>query len=386
MNNLSFVELIKFAGEAGLAIVGASAALPDPNAARHLQSWQEEGFAGEMNYMKRDADRLTNPLHLMPEARTIIQFAVDYGSIKPPQRRPGFGRVARYAWGQDYHQVLRGRLKIFVEMLRQRVGSLRARVFSDAVPLTERVFGAKAGLGFIGKNTLLIRPGQGSFFFLADVITDLEIVGIPETSTKGRCGDCSNCLDACPTQAFVAPYRMDARRCISYLTIEKGGMLTAEEESGLGEWVFGCDICQEVCPFNHGPIKLGKKAALDEFDCKAGVGSLLNLEEILSIRDELEFDRRFQGSPLSRPGREGLLRNAAVVAGNTLWAAGVESLVLAALEDSSEIVKSTTIRALTKISKAAGAKTRLLVESKISSLREHSSLAVQEALTNFLDG
>jgi epoxyqueuosine reductase len=385
MSILSFADLVKISREAGLTVVGASVAAPDPNAARHLKTWQEEGFAGEMKYMKRDAEKLTNPLQLLPEAKTVIQFAVGYGSQKAAHLRPGLGRVARYAWGLDYHEVLRNRLKMFVEKVRQELGDVRARVFSDAVPLTERAFGAKAGLGFVGKNTLLIIPGQGSLFFLADVITDLEISGLPDASIKGRCGECSNCLEACPTQAFVAPYRMDARRCISYLTIEKRGMLSTEEESWLGEWIFGCDICQEVCPFNHAPIKLGKKASLVEFEATQGAGPFLDLKQILSIREDSAFESRFKGTPLIRPGREGLLRNAAAVAGNTLWIEGVDSLVSVVLEEDSAAVRKSSINALKKISKAAGSKVRRNVQTKLENVREEAEEQVRLALINFFE-
>jgi len=178
---------------------------------------------------------------------------------------------------------------------------------------------------------------------------------------------------------------MDARRCISYLTIEKRGMLSSEEESWLGEWIFGCDICQEVCPFNYTPIKLGKKASLAEFEATQGAGPFLDLRQILSIRDDSAFESRFKGTPLIRPGREGLLRNAAAVAGNTLWIEGVDSLVSVVLEEHPAAVRKSSINALNKISKAAGSKVRRNVQSKLENIRGEAEEQIRLALINFFE-
>ncbi len=378
------LNIIKnLAEEVGLSIFGIVPATPDVDAARHLESWQGQGFAGEMAYMKRAAERLSDPKFLLPEAKTILQFAVHYGSYRSPDRPAGFGRVARYAWGEDYHEVLRDRLKQLIARLKDFHPELRVRGFSDAVPLMERPIGQRARLGFVGKNTLLIRPGQGSFFFLAELVTDIEIEGFDLPPVKGGCGGCQRCLDKCPTKAFVAPYRLDARRCISYLTIEKRGALNSEEESMLGEWAFGCDVCQEVCPFNHSPIKFGRSADLPQFSAMRGAGPLLNFKDIFELRDDTQFEARFKGSPLSRPGREGLLRNCAAVAGNTLWIEGGDALLRLVEEDSSVVVRESAVRALKKITKVEGGDFLVRVSNRLNALR---GSAINSSVTDFFEG
>lgn len=380
MKSASVETIAAAASSAGLSLFGFTSAAPCLDAARHLKTWQGEGFAGEMKYMGREAKNLASPEFLLPGARSVITFAVKYGSFRAPPREKGFGRVARYAWGRDYHLVLRDRLTVFLETLTKEVGAFKARAFSDAVPLLERPFAERSGVGFVGKNTLIIRPGQGSLFFLAEVITDLEIEGGNPNESKGSCGSCQSCIDKCPTKAIRKPYVVDARLCISYLTIEKKGELTEVEEESLGEWIFGCDICQEVCPFNHAPIKLGQKADETLFAAEFGAGANLSLAEVLSIRSDDLFKARFEGSPLLRPGRAGLLRNALAVAANTDWIEGSESITATLSDDPSDIVRASAVRSIIRLSLLFGSAERLQIKKKLeAALKDQSSLVINAA-------
>lgn len=350
---VEFHKLQALAQSLNLAIVGVTSLAPLEDEREHLESWQKSGFSGEMSYMARSAELLTNPLGLMPEGRTVLSFALGYDQRPRGTLRAGFGRVARYAWGRDYHRVLKKKLGIFVERLTREIGAAFSfRIFSDAVPLLERALAERAGIGFVGKNTMLIRPRTGSLFFIAEILADIQVSGYENTGqVAGRCGNCMQCISKCPTQAFVEPYRLDARRCISYLTIEKEGPFSEWEREALGEWVFGCDVCQEVCPFNHTPLRIGKSPALTEFSAERGAGESLDLAQLLAIRDDEQFRQRFGGTPLMRPGRAGLLRNAAVVAANT----GAENVVPALFEscaaDPAGVVRQHALWALCTLAK-----------------------------------
>ena len=213
-------------------------------------------------------------------------------------------RIARYAWGKDYHKVLGKRLVALVRYVEGLAPEVRCKAFVDTGPLLERALAQKAGLGFVGKNTMLITRGLGSWVFLAHVVTTLELPSdVPDRRT---CGSCTLCIDACPTQALTEPYRLDARRCISYLTIESQSEIPQELRSHVGDWLFGCDVCQDVCPHNTRvpPTPIAEFQA-EPPDMKA--------EDILSIQNDAEFDRRFAGSPLKRAKRQGLQRNARAV-------------------------------------------------------------------------
>jgi len=195
-------------------------------------------------------------------------------------------------------------------------------------------------MSFIGKNTMAIIPGEGSFFFIGEVVWDLEVVGAPPSGDmKGRCGACSRCLSGCPTNAFVSERTLDAGRCISYLTIEKRGVLTYQERAWLGEWVFGCDVCQDVCPFNVVPLRKKSGAALSELSGNAGIGQSLSLRTVISMRTDEEFRAFFKGTAIVRAKREGLVRNAAVVAANTGSADLLDALLESAERDPSGVVR-----------------------------------------------
>jgi len=340
---------------------------------RHLRRWQECGFAGEMAFMQRDADLLANPSRLVPDVRSVVVIGAFYDRGHRHPLPLGHGRVARYAWGRDYHKVLRKRLELLCQRVERHLGrTMNFRFFSDSVPLLERALARRAGLGFIGKNTMLIMPRAGSFLFLAEVLWDIEISGLPsqsaerqEANSKAHCGTCSQCLHGCPTGALVGEKVLDARRCISYLTIEKRGVLTLQERSWIGEWVFGCDVCQDVCPFNVLSIAKKTKPDIAEFGSDFGVGQSLDLGLILKIRGDQEFVKRFSGTPLMRTKREGLLRNAAVVAANTHAMEVLDSLQVAVREDPSPIVRAHALWAYVTLASREGASLRSCVQELV---------------------
>jgi epoxyqueuosine reductase len=385
MHTIDFDTLQSCAHSVGLALV---AVLDRPDLSSeipHLQRWQDAGYAGEMSYMLRPANLLAHPEQLLAGLRSVVVVGAFYDRAQREPLKAGFGRVARYAWGRDYHKVLRTRLRNLVAVVERQLGhSVAHRMFSDSVPLLERALAQASGLGFVGKNTMVITPRLGSFMFLGEVLWDLEIVGAPkhlqpgshtvEPSAphhgKSRCGACTQCLNGCPTGAFVSEYVLDARRCISYLTIEKRGTLSLQERRWLGEWIFGCDVCQEVCPFNAVSIKTRRKADFAEFEQSAGVGQSLALAELLALRRDDQFIARFAGTALTRAKREGLLRNAAIVAANTQSFALLPDLELTAREDLSPIVRQHALWSHWELSRMQGSdaqhRSQRLLESALS--------------------
>lgn len=324
----------------GLEVVSHSKPKALVNAARELRIWQEKGFAGEMQYMQRDSELFVDLQNLLPGIKTLITFTIAYSQAKRTELQSGYGRVARYAWGRDYHKVIKKRLKSLVKDLEEYFGGVfEHKIFTDAVPLLERAYALESGLGFIGKNTMVITPKRGSFFFLAEILVSFEVDDHSRLSVIGDCKTCTRCLDNCPTNAFESEYQLDARKCISYLTIEKKGVLDLWEREALGEWIFGCDVCQDVCPFNHASLKEERVAEDDRFEKEHGAGDQLKLSEILALRDEKQFVERFAGTPLMRAGRVSLLRNAAVVAANLRSYQSKAALEIAYKDDSSEIVR-----------------------------------------------
>jgi epoxyqueuosine reductase len=343
MSHIVFKTLQELAVSVGLAVVGVADASELREDRERLRLWQEAGYSGEMAFMQRDPDLFSNPERLLPGVRSVVVFGAFYDRGERLPLPQGHGRVARYAWGRDYHKVLKARLDQLCTIVQQHLSApFEYRVFTDAVPLLERALAQRAGLGFIGKNSMVIMPRAGSFLFLGEVLWNLEVSDLPAVpaTQQSHCGSCSRCLDRCPTSAFVGERVLDARRCISYLTIEKRGYLSWQEREWLGEWVFGCDVCQDVCPFNVISISGRHQPDCPEFEAAAGVGQSLNLAEVLSIRSDAEYVRRFAGTPLMRAKREGLVRNAAVVAANTRSAELLDPLASAVREDSSPVVRA----------------------------------------------
>ncbi len=312
----SLAEKIRqFALGIGFDLVGFTPADSLPQDEEALRTWLSNGYAGEMGYMARDPSRRSNPKQILPEAKTIICLALNYYSgDHPPPRDHLNGRISRYAWGKDYHQVIEEKLDRLEAFLRDEVDpSLKIKRYVDYGPILERAYASRAGLGFIGKNTMLITHELGSWVFLAQLITNLELEYDQKLSSNHRpfsqCGSCTLCIDACPTGAIIAPFTLDARRCISYLTIENKGEIPVPLQAQMGNWVFGCDICQEVCPYNQ-QVPVTKNSALTK-----GTGPWLDTSAVLSMTEET-FKARFQDTPLLRPKHRGMQRNAKVVARN----------------------------------------------------------------------
>ncbi len=329
---------------AGFDLVGVTSAEPLREGGERLREWQEAGMAADMGYMQRPVALLSDPKRLQKSAKSVVSLGVSYYPGDHPDN-PGGGRVARYAWGRDYHVVIKERLFRLREELEEELGvRIKARGFTDAVPLLERSAAQHAGLGFFGRNSCVINGEIGSFFFIADLIVDLHLE--PDAHGTGTCGRCSRCMDRCPTGAIKAPGVVDARLCISYLTIENRGGIPRELRPLVGDWAFGCDVCQEVCPYNK---TKATKSRWPEFSEEAGAGPYLDVVEVLGIESEEEFESRFGGTPLTRPGRAGLLRNCCVAAGNIKLEKAVPALVRRLEEDLSPLVRGHAAWALGEI-------------------------------------
>jgi len=267
-----------------------------------------EGRHGEMAYLQRGRDARADPSLLLPGAKSVVVLGMDYGHARPPDPGGLTGKVASYAWGRDYHNLIGKRLRKMVRDLRQEIPGFDGYWGVDARPLIERAWATRAGLGFSGKNCMMIIPGETSYLFLAAILVN---IALPQDSPlRDHCGTCQRCMVACPTAAFTAPGQLDARRCISYLTIEHRGSIDPSLRPMLGRWVFGCEDCQESCP--HNPAD--PNSLESDFAPRPG-HAWLDLEWILRSPDEA-IDKHFEGSPLRRTGPIGLKRNAAVVLGN----------------------------------------------------------------------
>jgi epoxyqueuosine reductase len=287
-----------------------TSALP-PDHAAEFQRWLDAGCHGEMGYLQRNAHKRIDPAQVLADARTIITLAVSYNMepAAPGPKAGTAGQIARYAQFSDYHAVLGERLKTLARFINQiGAGGDRSLWYVDTGPLLERDLAQRAGLGFIGKHASLISRKFGNWIFLAEIITTLEIE--PDAPEKNRCGSCRRCIDTCPTAAITAPFQLDARRCISYLTIELKGPIPEEFRAAIGTRIFGCDDCLAVCPWN----RFAKEGALMRPHYRAELAAP-DLIELLSL-DEAGFKRRFAGTPILRAKRRGFLRNVCVALGN----------------------------------------------------------------------
>lgn len=344
---IALVEQIRQAArELGFEVAGIASVDPLLRDDAAFAHWRESGFAAGMDYMTRRPELHAHPAALVSDARSLITLAINYYAASPAfEHEHRFGRVARYAWGLDYHDVVKPRLISLATRIENLAGrKLHARCFVDAVPLLERAVAASAGVGFFGKNTNLLQPRNGSWFFLSEILVDLDLPA-DYNQIKVSCGSCRRCIDACPTDAFAGPYQLDSRKCISYLTIENKGAIPRELRAGIGEWVFGCDVCQDVCPFN----RFASDTAWPELRPEAGVGSRLDLTELLSIATDSEFRGRFHGTALMRSKRRGLLRNAAVVAANVGATSAVPMLVERVSCDVEPLIRSHSLWALARL-------------------------------------
>jgi epoxyqueuosine reductase len=329
------LELLSQARALGFGQLGvASVDIQDDE--RHLLRWLEAGFHGEMGYMERHGVLRSRPSELVPGTVRVISVRMDYwpGTARDAEEVLGdstLGYVSRYALGRDYHKVLRRSLARLAESLARQIGPFGYRVCVDSAPVLEKALARNAGLGWIGKHTNLISSEAGSFFFLGEILTDLPLALDPPASA--HCGTCQACLPACPTAAIVAPYRLDARRCISYLTIEHHSSIPVELRPALGNRIYGCDDCQIVCPWN----KFARDAAHPDFKVRHG----LDAPRLAALFGwtEAEFAQRMQGSAIYRIGFERWSRNIAVALGNAPTSEEVIGALEARREDASELVR-----------------------------------------------
>ncbi|MBA4187392.1 MAG: tRNA epoxyqueuosine(34) reductase QueG [Planctomycetaceae bacterium] len=318
----------------GFSLSGIAPATEADGFAR-FQAWLDQGYAGEMDYLHRHSEQRRHPSSILQSVRSVLMLGMEYGagfgirdsgfrnehkesvaftdsalhSLNPESRIPNpVGQVASYAQGPDYHRFVWDRINSLAAWLEAEVPGCRAKAVADTAPLLERDFARRAGLGWVGKNTMLINPRRGSFFFLAAVLTDRDLKPDPTFATT-HCGTCTACLDACPTDAFAQPFVLDASKCISYLTIELRGEMPVELRPKVGDWLYGCDVCQDVCPWNRkpspGPVAFPHNPEMESLDPV----------ELLGL-DADAFRVRFKPTSLWRNRRAGLLRNAAIVLGN----------------------------------------------------------------------
>ena len=335
--------------ELGFDLVGITSAEPSMFQAEY-RAWIERGFAGEMDYLTRNLERRFDPRELLPDARSIIAVGMNYYADAEegpgtPEIEPDKAIFARYARGDDYHDVMTARLQALLDYIKKLAGAdTEGRVYVDAGPLLEREVAQKAGLGWFGKNTMLIHTRRGSYFFLGEIVINVALT--PDSPAVGGCGTCRKCLDACPTSAIVAPYQVDARRCLSYLTIELKGEIPEEFRPALaeaGNRIYGCDICQEVCPFN---IRRAQPTSEPAYQARP-ITEAPALIDLLQMDDEA-FRQAFRGSPVKRAKRRGLLRNvaAALAASDSPEA---ETALENALNDPEPLIREHSEQARTQI-------------------------------------
>ena len=308
------------AAAAGFDICGI-APVGDFAEARFLHEWIARGFHGDMHYMARTAERRADVRHVMPSATAVIMLGTVYNADRPysmTRQDPREAAIARYAWGDDYHDVIENRMRQLVGAIAEIAGPFEHRAYVDTGPVQERVYAKHAGLGWIGKNTCLINRELGSWLFLSAIICDLALE--PDRPTLDHCGRCTLCIDACPTGAITGPYQLDATRCLSYLTIENKGSIPREFRDAIGHYAYGCDICQDVCPWNR------KAAVTDAASWQPRDG--LDRPPLLDLwtRSDEELRTLLKGSPIKRAGVRRLRRNLAVSIGNSGEASAADTL------------------------------------------------------------
>jgi epoxyqueuosine reductase len=343
-------RVVERASELGFDAVGVTRAdVPLEVEHARYRAFLEAGFHGEMAYLEEAAEarRRLDTADILEGARSVVCVARRYDRPAAEERDPPLARsIARYARGQDYHNGLRKKLRRLAAFCRELAAEgevIRARPLLDEEPVLERAWAARAGLGFVGKNGLLIVPGRGSYVLLGEVVTTAEIE--PDGPIAERCGACTRCLDACPTGAFPRPFVLDARRCVAYLTIELRGAVPDELKAGVGDHLFGCDVCQEVCPFNGGK-RPDTTARMFEPHARWGATSLV---DVLSA-DDARFAELAAGSPIHRATRAGFARSAALVLGHVGDPAAAPALARAAAEDPSAAVREAAAWALSRLS------------------------------------
>lgn len=325
----------------GFELVGVARAERVSEADR-LATWLDKGYHGSMAWMANHFAQRVDPRELVPGCRSIVCVGLVYHPAAGRGPQPDGARLATYAWGEDYHQVLKDKLHALLDRGRALDPSFEGRAFVDSAPVMDKYWAERAGLGWRGKNTNLLNVRLGSFLFLGELLVHAKLV--PDAPGTDHCGTCTRCIDACPTGAIVEPYVLDATRCISYWTIEQRDALAPEEESAVGEWLFGCDVCQDVCPWNRDAPGAGEPRLAPRAEAWPAT-----LDDLLAL-DEAEFAFRFGDSAVERTRRRGLVRNAAIVAGNSGFGSNV-ALQRAAV-DEDPVVAAAARRALAKRSGA----------------------------------
>ncbi|HYQ88817.1 MAG TPA: tRNA epoxyqueuosine(34) reductase QueG [Candidatus Binatia bacterium] len=327
----------------GFGAVGFAAAAESPHAEK-LTAWLTAGRHGTMRWMARDPARRSDPRAVLPQARTVVSVSMPYYRGDWPAAARGDaprGRIARYAWGRDYHKRIRRRLKLLARAILAQCPDARWLAYVDTGPMLDRSWAERAGIGWIGKNTNVILQGRGSWSFLGELLTDLALE--PDSPARNHCGTCARCIAACPTGAIVGPYELDARRCISYLTIEHRGAIPLELRPAIGTRIFGCDDCQEVCPWNRFAVQTAEPDFLDRPEQQTP-----ELIPLLAL-DEDGFRARYQGTAILRAKRAGFARNVAVALGNLGDRRSVEPLARALEEDPEPLVRGHAAWALGRI-------------------------------------
>jgi len=337
---ISLTEAIRDRGrQAGFHLVGITAAHPAPHAEK-LRIWIEQGMHGTMRWMEDPDGRRADPRRWLPWARSLVVVGLGHYTGHELARAPERGAICRYACGRDYHREVRARLENLRAAVEAVAPGCRTQAFVDTSPVLEKGLGQAAGLGWPGKHTNLVRLGAGSWYFLGGLVTDLDLEH--DRPARDHCGTCRRCLDVCPTRAIVAPYVLDARLCISYLTIENRGPIPRELRLAIGNRIFGCDDCQEVCPWN----RFARRTDVEAFEPGAGSRNPYLLDLIGMTRGD--WNRRFDSTPVHRARYEGFLRNVAVALGN--WAAPEAVPALAArLDDPAALVRGHAAWALGRI-------------------------------------
>ncbi len=292
----------------GFQMTGIARAEPLSQEREHLRAWLARGYHGTMEWMERNVDKRSDPRRILNGAKSVISVALNYYTPDRRAEEEGVGKISRYAWGDDYHHLLSRRLNELAEIVRELAPGATTKVYADTGPLMDKVWAARAGLGWQGKHTNLITRQYGSWVFLGEVLTDLELE--PDRPVEDLCGTCTACIDACPTRAIVAPYQLDARLCISYQTIEHRGEIPEEIAERLEGWIFGCDVCQDVCPWNRFRQESREPAFRPRPWALRPV-----LTELIGL-DDGAFAERFRKSALKRAKNIGLSRNARAVLRN----------------------------------------------------------------------